>query len=152
VFEIRRRVLGEHHSDTTRSAWSLFEILRDHGDQTANIVLQSLSWLVAQESASLNTWTSDESANSFVFCFSRDRMISTLGSDLPALEHRKKRSESKNTKYRSVQEKSHHIVDLLFSFVQVTARSRSLISKSLRIALLGQSHHYYRPAEDEPRP
>ena len=47
VLEIRRRILGEEHPDTSNCEWNLLMILLGLGEQSAAIALrQKLAWLL----------------------------------------------------------------------------------------------------------
>jgi hypothetical protein len=53
--DIRRRVLGAEHPDTSTSVWDLFRTLQDLGEQAVarSILERDLFWLLDRDPASL---------------------------------------------------------------------------------------------------
>ncbi len=73
VLEIRRRVLGDEHSDTSLSAWNLVYTLLEAGDgaRAVDILNKHLLWLLDRDPASLE-------ANQQKICEMMIQMIQTM--------------------------------------------------------------------------
>ncbi len=57
VLEIRRRILGDEHPDTSVSAWNLFFTLIEMNDPKANAVFEDdLFWLMDRDPATLGVY------------------------------------------------------------------------------------------------